>query len=85
MTIGFNTILNNGTAGTLGTAAETAGIRSLVVPIGPQSVINIVGNTVIDNRGDGIQFAVAQGFSTSSVLNLVQNDVLLNDGRGSTS
>ncbi len=79
LTIGFNAIVANGTAGTLGTAAETAGIN---MQVRPASDITIRGNLIQDNLGDGIQHGVPNfsGFIDTVVID--QNDILRNTGRG---
>lgn len=79
VTIGFNAILNNGTVGTLGTAAETAGIN---VQVRPFSEITIRGNLIQDNLGDGIQHGVPNFTGSFNTIVIDQNDILRNDGRG---
>jgi hypothetical protein len=78
--IGSNLISLNGTLGTLGTAAETAGIKANVRPISDLTIIN---NDIVDNRGDGIEYSIVQGLSGwFSQVQIVGNNIAFNDGRG---
>ncbi|MBS0204565.1 MAG: right-handed parallel beta-helix repeat-containing protein [Planctomycetes bacterium] len=80
VTIGSNVIATNGTAGTLGTAAETAGIQAHVAP---DSNIIIINNHITDTRGDGVEYSIAQGFNGGlGVLTMYNNTIDYNDGRG---
>lgn len=79
VTIGFNVITGNGTAGTLSTANETAGIFMQVRPF---SDITIRGNLIQDNRGDGIQHGVPGFSGFFDQLVIEDNDIIRNDGRG---
>jgi hypothetical protein len=80
VTIGSNVITLNGTAGTLGTAAETAGIKANVRPF---SNLTIVNNQINDNLGDGIEYSIVQGASGFfSQVQIVDNTIGFNDGRG---
>lgn len=80
VTIGSNTISLNGTVGTVGTAAQTAGVFAQV---NPTSNLTIINNQIINNHGDGITYGIAQGFfgffSQAQILN---NNIAFNDGRG---
>ncbi len=79
VTIGFNTITQNGTAGTLLTAAETAGIN---FQVRPSSQVIARGNLIEDNRGDGIQYGSPNFSGFFYQVTLDGNDILRNDGRG---
>ena len=80
VTIGSNVLATNGTAGTLGTAAETAGIQAHVAPT---SDIIIINNRITDTRGDGVEYSIAQGFNGFfSSLTMLNNTIDFNDGRG---
>ncbi len=79
VTIGFNAITNNGTANTVLTANETAGIN---IQVRPTSSVTIRGNLIADNFGDGIQHGVPNFTGALTQLVIDQNDILRNDGRG---
>ena len=78
--IGSNLIQENGTAGTLGTAAETAAIKANVRPTSDLTIIN---NQIVNNFGDGIEYSIAQGLNGwFSQVQIVGNYIAFNDGRG---
>lgn len=78
--IGSNVITLNGTAGTVGTAAESAGIKANVRPFSDLTIIN---NDISDNLGDGIEYSIAQPFFNSlAQVQIVDNNIAFNDGRG---
>jgi len=79
VTIGSNVISLNGTAGTVGTAAETAGIQAHVRPVSDLTIIN---NQIINNIGDGIEYSIAEGFTGTGQLQVVGNNIATNQGRG---
>lgn len=77
--IGSNVISLNGTAGTVSTANESAGIMANVRPVSDLTIIN---NQIINNVGDGVQYGIALGFIGSGQLQLLNNNIAFNDGRG---
>eukprot|EP00456_Euglypha_rotunda_P036158 TRINITY_DN277_c0_g1_i2.p1 TRINITY_DN277_c0_g1~~TRINITY_DN277_c0_g1_i2.p1 ORF type:complete len:1714 (-),score=424.19 TRINITY_DN277_c0_g1_i2:21538-26679(-) len=77
--IGSNVISQNGTAGTVGTAAETAGIMANVRPV---SNVTIINNQIVNNLGDGIQYGIDRNFIGSGQIQIIGNNVAFNDGRG---
>jgi hypothetical protein len=77
--IGSNVISQNGTAGTVGTANETAGIMANVRPV---SNVTIVNNQIVNNLGDGIQYGINRNFIGSGAIQIIGNNVAFNDGRG---
>ena len=79
VTIGSNVISLNGTAGTVGTINETAGVKANVRPT---SNLTIVNNQIINNIGDGIEYSIVQGSFGSSQVQIVKNNIAFNDGRG---
>jgi hypothetical protein len=80
VTIGSNVISNNGTVGTVGTAAETAGIKANVAPFSDLTIIN---NQITNNHGDGIEYSIRQGFNGfQSQVQIIGNNIAFNDGRG---
>lgn len=79
VTIGSNVISLNGTAGTIGTAAETAGVKANVRPTSGLTVIN---NQIVNNIGDGIEYSIRQGYTGTGQIQIVNNNIAFNDGRG---
>lgn len=80
VTIGSNVISGNGTVGTVGTAAQTAGIMAIVNPV---SNLTIINNQITNNHGDGITYGIDTGFiGGSSQVQIIGNNVAFNDGRG---
>lgn len=80
VTIGSNVISLNGTAGTIATINETAGIKANVRPT---SNLTIINNQIVNNIGDGIEYSIAQGFNGwFSQVQIVKNNIAFNDGRG---
>lgn len=77
--IGSNVISLNGTAGTVGTANESAGIMANVRPF---SNVTIVNNQIVNNLGDGIQYGIDRNFFGSGQIQIIGNNVAFNDGRG---
>lgn len=78
--IGSNLITLNGVTGTVGTAAETAGVKANVRPFSDLTIIN---NQITDNFGDGIEYSIAQGFNGfSAQVQIVGNNIAFNEGRG---
>ena len=80
VTIGNNLIARNGTANTVSTANETAGIQAHVRPF---SQLFIISNDITDNRGDGIEYSIASNFfGFQSQITMDGNVIDFNDGRG---
>lgn len=77
--IGSNVISQNGTAGTVGTANESAGIMANVRPV---SNVTIINNQIVNNLGDGIQYGINRNFIGSGTVQIIGNNVAFNDGRG---
>ena len=79
VTIGSNMISLNGTAGTISTAAESAGVK---INVRPFSDVTVINNEIINNVGDGIEYSIAQGFTGQGQVQIVANNIAFNDGRG---
>ncbi len=79
VTIGFNQILQNGTAGTVLTANETAGIN---FQVRPSSQVVARGNLIADNIGDGIQYGSPNFSGFFYQVTMEDNLILRNEGRG---
>jgi len=78
--IGSNMITLNGTAGTVGTAAESAGIKANVRPVSDLTIIN---NDITDNIGDGIEYSIVLGANNNSAaVQIIGNNIAFNEGRG---
>lgn len=80
MSIGSNTITDNGTLANLGTANENAG---LMLNVSPYSNITVVNNEIAFNKGDGIQWGIQNGYlSAFSQVSIDGNMITNNNGRG---
>jgi hypothetical protein len=80
VTIGSNLISLNGTAGTVGTINETAGVKANV---NPTSNLTVINNEITNNIGDGIEYSIGQNFfGFFSQIQIVGNNIAFNDGRG---